>query len=370
MTDDATAFLQGGGQMAAEIARFDWSKTALGPIADWPLTLKIAVGTMVNSAFPKCLCWGPGLMMIYNDGFVPILSRKHPCLGQPFLSVWEETAHSIAPIAERAMAGEATFIEDFEVQTIRSGALENAHFTFCYSPIRDQFGQVQGMLNTVVETSGKVRAEKLSQLRNRELVHRSRNAYALVSALVNQSLRGDRPLPELRDVLLRRIAALVRAQDVLIEGNSATGTLADVARHTLNGFADHRDRLSVSGPDIAIARGQLTTLSLALHELATNATKYGALSVPAGRVTLTWDKQGDDLVLIWRETGGPAARQPDAIGFGSTIIAGALPEAFGGEVTQDFTATGLCVTLTAPIANLTISDETPETEIGQAVPLR
>lgn len=356
-----TAFLQGGGRMAEMIETFDWSATALGPIRDWPAVAKIAVSTMLNSAFPKCLCWGDDLTMLYNDAFVAILGGKHPCLGRPFLEVWEETAHSIAPIAQKALAGESTFIEDFEILTSRSGQMDSAFFTFCYSPIRDETGIVRGMLNTVMETTGKVRSQRLATLRNRELVHRSRNAYALVSALVNQTFRSRDALTDIQSELQNRISALVRAQDVLMETGAVHSDIDTVVRRALTPFLDESRQITMAGPAIEIGREQVTTLSLALHELATNAIKYGALGQPEGTVTLEWQIDGDHFKLLWQERGGPLTTTPDREGFGSSIIGFALPQAFNGTVEMEYAPEGLTVTLRTDARRL-IADDQPGAE--------
>ncbi|QDL94617.1 sensor histidine kinase (plasmid) [Paroceanicella profunda] len=350
------AFLQGGGAMAREIRAFDWGSTPLGRIETWSAALKITVSTLLNSAFPKCLCWGDGLTMIYNDAFIPILDAKHPCLGRPFLEVWSDVAEEIRPIALRALAGDSTFIEDFALTTNRSGTFEQANFTFCYSPIRDEHGVVRGMLDTVVETTGKVRAEALAELRNRELVHRSRNAYALVSALVNHSFRSAQALPEIKDMLQLRIEALVRAQDLLMETETGSVSLDVVSRRALGPFLDDSDRVEIRGPEVFIGREQVTTLCLALHELGTNSMKYGALGLPSGRVLLGWqiDSLSQPAVfrLEWRESGGPPVTQPAAQGFGSTLIAHSLPMAFRGTVELDYAPAGFRLTLAADAARL------------------
>ncbi|MFC7739164.1 PAS domain S-box protein [Roseomonas sp. GCM10028921] len=115
---------------------------------------------VLGSKFPACIVWGAHLTTIHNDAFRPILGAKPEALGRPFSQVWSEAWETIGPIAERAFAGEATFIEDFPLSVERNGYPEEAFFTFCYSPIRDETGRVAGLLNTIVETTGKVLAER------------------------------------------------------------------------------------------------------------------------------------------------------------------------------------------------------------------
>jgi len=168
--DKKMMFPAAKGEMAARVRDFDWTQTSLGPIAEWSPTLRIVVDMMLSSHFPKCLCWGPDLISLYNDAYRPILGAKPEALGRPFGEVWSEAWDEIAPIVGRALAGEATFIEDYELAINRFGRPEQAYFTFCYSPVRDENGIVVGMLDTVVETTGKVRADQqLLKERNRFL---------------------------------------------------------------------------------------------------------------------------------------------------------------------------------------------------------
>lgn len=153
-------FLAGGGEMAARVRAHDWTATPLGAIADWPAALRVATGMVLSSKFPSCLVWGPELTTIYNDAFVPILGAKPDALGRSFSDIWSEAWTMIGPLAERAYAGEATFIEDFPLEIHRYGRAEMANFTFCYSPVRDEHGAIGGMIDTVIETTSRVSAER------------------------------------------------------------------------------------------------------------------------------------------------------------------------------------------------------------------
>ncbi|MCE3248188.1 MAG: domain S-box protein, partial [Geminicoccaceae bacterium] len=156
---NATAFLTGGGAMGALARAHDWAATPLGSPNDWPPSLRTAVGMVLNSRFPAALVWGRGLVTIYNDAFRPILGQKPEALGRSFADVWSEAWAEIGPIAERAFRGEATYVEDFPLVVERNGYPEQAYFTFCYSPVRDEAGEVVGFLDTVIETTKRIRAE-------------------------------------------------------------------------------------------------------------------------------------------------------------------------------------------------------------------
>ncbi|WP_434699911.1 response regulator [Pseudomonas sp. D1-1] len=151
-----TDWLQSYGEMAERVRRHDWDSTPLGPPAQWPDVLKTTVALSLASHFPQAIVWGPDLITLYNDAFMPILGSKPEALGRPFNEVWREAWSEIGPIVGAAFDGQATFIENFPLVIERGGGPEQAYFTFCYSPIRDQFGKVVGMLDTVTETTATV----------------------------------------------------------------------------------------------------------------------------------------------------------------------------------------------------------------------
>ncbi|MFN7153424.1 MAG: PAS domain-containing protein [Acidovorax sp.] len=149
--------------MSAKVRDHDWASTPLGPLSQWPAVLRFAVDTMLSSRFPMCMTWGPEAIMLYNDAYLPLMGSKPEALGRPLSEVWSEAWHALEPMVDKAYAGEATFIEDFELQTTRDGKPELAYFTFCYSPLRDETGAVVGMIDTVVETTSKFLALRQTQ---------------------------------------------------------------------------------------------------------------------------------------------------------------------------------------------------------------
>ncbi|UZD93777.1 response regulator [Pseudomonas corrugata] len=151
-----TDWLQSYGEMAERVRRHDWASTPLGLPAQWPDVLKTTVALSLASHFPQAIVWGPDLIMLYNDAFVPILGNKPDALGRRFDEVWREAWSEIGPIVQAAFDGQATYIENFPLVIERGEGPEQAYFTFCYSPIRDQFGKVVGMLDTVTETTSTV----------------------------------------------------------------------------------------------------------------------------------------------------------------------------------------------------------------------
>ncbi|ROO37261.1 GAF domain-containing hybrid sensor histidine kinase/response regulator [Pseudomonas sp. 7SR1] len=151
-----TDWLQSDGEMAAQVRRHDWAGTAIGPLEQWPDVLKTTVALSLASQFPQAIVWGPELITLYNDAFMAILGNKPDALGRGFDEIWQEAWSEIGPIVQGAFDGQATYIENFPLVIERGGGPEQAYFTFCYSPIRDQFGKVVGMLDTVTETTSTV----------------------------------------------------------------------------------------------------------------------------------------------------------------------------------------------------------------------
>ena len=148
-----TDWLPAGGEMAERIRSYDWGATALGPIQEWPDVLRTVVALCLDSRFPQAVMWGSELITLHNDAFTPILGDKPMALGQSFHKVWKEVWDDVRPIAEKALAGQSTFLENFPLVIERGGAPEQVYFTFCYSPIRDHCGKVVGLLDTVTETT-------------------------------------------------------------------------------------------------------------------------------------------------------------------------------------------------------------------------
>ena len=166
-------FLAGGGEMGDRIRAHDWAHSPLGAIEQWPGSLRTALGMVLNSKFPSYLCWGPDFISFHNDAYLPLLGNK-TALGLPFALVWAEAWDAVGPIARRAYAGEASYFEDMPIVLQRRGYAEQTYYTFSYSPVRDESGEVGGVLCTVVETTGKVQA--IAELQEKEDALRHLNA--------------------------------------------------------------------------------------------------------------------------------------------------------------------------------------------------
>jgi len=152
----------GGGEMGALMRSTDWSKTRLGPVGNWPRSLKTMLGVVLGSRFPMLLWWGPDLLHLYNDAYRPILRDKHPAsLAAPAAQIWAEVWDVAGPMARSVQeGGPATWTEDLQLFINSGGMAEETYFTFSYSPVPGDDGGVGGLLNTVQETTAKVQSER------------------------------------------------------------------------------------------------------------------------------------------------------------------------------------------------------------------
>jgi len=335
-------------RMARMVRDFDWASTPLGPTGNWPAELVTVVRQILESSFPAAVVWGPDYTTIYNDSFRPILGNKPEALGRSFADIWSEAWDEIGPIARRAYAGEATYIEDFPLTVERSGGPEEAFFTFCYSPLRLADGSVGGMIDMVVETTPTVKTRSDLDELNGELGHRLKNTLALVQAIASQTLKDIAEQDQV-EAFRSRIAALSHAHDLLIRHDWASVSLTAIARASLSPLGG-REQLAIAGQDMPLGSHAALTLSLILHELATNAAKYGALSSSSGRVSLEWTSDESTLRIRWRESGGPAAEPPAKTGFGSRLVDRGLGA--GCKVERRFDPAGFELDLDIPLRHL------------------
>jgi PAS domain S-box-containing protein len=482
-------------KLSALIRAKDWSKTLLGAIDSWPPSLTLVVNVMLASGFPMAVRWGADFVMIYNDGYRPILGDKHPwALGLPFREVWPEVQAQLAPLHEALIAGKrgAFFAEDLLLRIQRHGsAWEDARFTISYSPIPDPSAPtgVGGVLITAVETTNRVlteealraseerfagifrqtsvgvvqcdvngrfllanarfceisgrtehellslsmsevthpddredilghlnhlatdgapftletrhiradgsaiwvssdvaltrdaegrpqhfvaviqditegkRSQEKQTLLLGEMNHRVKNLFAVTKGMISLSARSAETPSDLMQKITGRLNALAIAHELILpelskDAQARPTKIDNVIQKILSPYIDSSQpgdsrRLITSGPTIMVGTRALSTLALILHEFATNAAKYGALSVPEGSVTITWFERGDFLVLRWEERGGPRlVGPPRAEGFGTRLAGYSIRGQLGGELTYQWHPEGLLIDLSFPVKRL------------------
>ena len=216
------------------------------------------------------------------------------------------------------------------------------------SPIETPEGVLA--LAAIVDISGRKQAEAHRELLVAELNHRVKNTLALVQAIANQTFKGAVSSAEERHAFDGRLVALARAHSLLTQANWENASLEDLAVDALQVREANAQRVSLSGPRILLAPRQALAIGMALHELFTNAVKYGALSNDAGRIELTWSRSDEPqprLKIVWRERGGPPVAAPKHRGFGSLLLERTLAGDLDGDVSTEFRPEGLVCVIAA-----------------------
>lgn len=204
------------------------------------------------------------------------------------------------------------------------------------------------------ETPAKLAEDQRVLLLN-ELNHRIKNTLATVQSIAEQTLRASETDPTARRALTERLIALSDAHNVLVEENWAGADLMSIVRQALAPHEQTPSRFHIDGPAVRLSPPQAVAMALALHELATNAIKYGALSRQGGRVEIDWnlshDHQGQrHMAFLWREFGGPMVAAPDHRGFGTRLIARSFGQESGGRAHIAFLPEGVQCVIKLPLS--------------------
>jgi signal transduction histidine kinase len=331
MPDEAAApmFLSGGGDMGLRIRMHEWTRTPLGDPAGWPQALKTLVGLMLASRQPMFLAWGPAQTWLYNEPFVPILGEKHPAaLGRPALAeVWAEARPVLGPLFERVFAGEPVHMDDFSLMLDRHGRLEEAHFAFSYTPVRDESGAVAGLFGVCIETTDGFRMQqKLREADRRKdeflatLAHELRNPLApLRNALYLSRQGGAAGEPartaKLQQMMERQIDHMVRLVDDLLDVSRISQGKIALRPETVDigSLMDHAVESTAStaktaGHQVVVSRpsvpllvwGDALRLNQVLCNLINNAIKF---SDPGASVYLGAGREGDEVVITVKDGG-------------------------------------------------------------------
>jgi PAS domain S-box-containing protein len=222
------------------------------------------------------------------------------------------------------------------------------------SALRGASGEYNGLIAIVLDISDRKQAEVHRELLLDELNHRVKNTLAIVQSFVNQTLRNATSMEEASEGLSSRLIGLAKAHDVLTREQWNGADLRDVVAAAIAAYTEgfQSPRFRIDGPGLRLRPKAVLAMSMALHELATNAVKYGALSVDAGLVEIEWHVSGDRFGLRWRESGGPRVQMPLRRGFGSRLVETGLAQDLGGDVTLDFAPSGVICSIDAPVAEI------------------
>jgi PAS domain S-box-containing protein len=250
-------------------------------------------------------------------------------------------------------------VRDLEIETAPAGDPQTrVALKMHYYPLQDERGATVGIGIVSEDVTAQRRAEKARDLLARELSHRIKNLFAVISGIIALSARGDNALVAFARTVRGRIQALAQAHDLVRPSDSERdgvrepATFQGLLRLLLAPYAPdswRSERIIITGADPKIGPGAATAIALALHEFATNAAKYGSLSVEDGRLIVDCELKPDGVEIVWRERGGPAVTtEPKLSAFGSLLAHRSLVDDLGGGVTTEWSRVGLTLRITLP----------------------
>jgi PAS domain S-box-containing protein len=283
----------------------------------------------------KVLAWNQGAEQMYGHS-------ASQMIGQPLAAIVPpDGAAEWKQHVRRAQQGEAA--PAFEVVRLkRDGG--RVHVSVNLEPVRDAAGKVVAISSIDRDISETKRNEERQRLLLAELDHRVKNTLALVNSIVAHTLDGERSPAEFAAAVQGRLKALGDAHRLLSQSHWQGADLESILREQLVPFRSRRLRnVTLEGPAVRLDSSAALTLSMVVHELATNAAKYGALSVPEGVLDVAWrleDSATPRVSLEWRENGGPAVKTPERRGFGSTLIERAVSYELGGSTRIEYAPKG------------------------------
>ena len=227
-------------------------------------------------------------------------------------------------------------------------------------PVRDPAGQIVRWIGTCTDIHDAKEQAERNEILSRELSHRIKNIFAVISGLVGMSARQDPGVKPFATTLQARIAALGRAHEFVRPHSeesapqAQTDSLHGILQEILSPYPALQDgRITIEGQDSRVDDRGATPMALLVHELATNAVKYGALSQAEGQIQITTRVDGGDLVLCWRESGGPRINgQPERQGFGSRLTELSIVQQLGGSLDREWRPEGLMVEVKVALKNL------------------
>jgi PAS domain S-box-containing protein len=311
------------------------------------------LAAIVSSSPSAILSLSPdGLIRSWNEAATQLFGyAAEEAVGRPVSIIAPENAReTFEKLYARVRAG-ATVHADV-VRQHKDGSLIDVSVNV--APMYDDAGRLVG-ISSISRNIGERKArERHIEFLMRELAHRSKNLLAVVQAIAGQTARSSPNLQAFTRRFSERVAAMARSHDLLVARDWKGTPVKELVRAQLAPFADAGSaRISVKGPDIELRSEAVQSLTLALHELATNAAKYGALSVPEGRVAIAWKVSGTSdrdrrFNMRWHESNGPPVSEPDRKGFGHLVISDMVGRSLLGKVALDFAADGLAWSLDAP----------------------
>ena len=305
---------------------------------------------------------GSAIAVYTHDGDLRYTSLNHALFGRAIEEILGRTDGELLPgkIGEPLIAlkravlasGEAKRTE-IAVEEAGAARWHDLHI----QPLRDDKGAVIGLACAAVDVTERKEGEAHLRLLLRELTHRSKNLLAVIQAMSRQTGRHADSIEVFLDRFSARLQALAVSHDLLVRESWYGASLVELVRSHLAAFVDRVEtRITLAGPAVALKPEAAQNLGLAVHELAVNAVKFGALSVPEGRIAVRWEycdqEGGRMLALEWIESGGPAVKPREKHGFGSMVIERNLSRALEAKINLDFHPAGLRCLMVIPAGQM------------------
>lgn len=254
----------------------------------------------------------------------------------------------------KAAAGETVRYDvDVEVQDGQMLTLD-----FQLAPLVNEDGVITHLIPSGTDITERKRREEHIHVLMREITHRSKNLLAVIQAMARQTRLGSRTVGEFEKRFSARLQALAASHDLLVRRNWHGVLLGDLVKSQLGHYLDERaNQIMIEGPDVVVTPEAAQNIGLAIHELSTNAAKYGALSVETGKVAVNWSLSSNGtadrrLHISWTETGGPPVGAPEQKGFGHVVTEQVAARALQGEAKLMFNETGVSWKLDIPVENV------------------
>lgn len=301
---------------------------------------------------------GSNVSIFTQDRSLHYTSISKPLFGFPVEQVLgasdadllgETRAQALTLIKREALSANTSRKGEVEVEEAGASTWYDVHV----EPLRDLAGTTVGLTGAAVDITDRKENERHLRMLMRELTHRSKNLLAVIQAMARQTARHATTIDQFVEQFSARLQALSRSHDLLVQEGWHGASLTEMVRSQLGHHLDaDTPRISIEGPDLFLKPEAAQNIGLALHELSTNAAKYGALSVPGGKVSIRWARRppeaGGGFDLNWKEIGGPPVTPPTSRGFGSLVIERNLARGLDSEVKLVFNPEGLVCHVTVP----------------------
>ena len=296
-----------------------------------------------------------GVITSWNRGAERLLGyTRQEAIGRPVTMLYPSGSDEETRILARIPKGER-FVHYETLRQRKDGSFLNVSLTV--SPIKDGRGRIVGASKIARDITERKRAQEQEYLLLREMSHRIKNLFTVAGSIVALSARGADTAEDLAQSVQDRLAALARAHELTLTKPSPEAplqtqatTLHALIEKIVSPFENHRDgeakRVRVTGPDIPVGAASVTAFALLLHEFATNAAKYGALSAEGGHIDVRCSEEGGLFNMIWQERGGPLVTEAAGTeGFGGLLVRITVTHQLGGAIERDWNPDGLAIRL-------------------------